>query len=579
MSNEAFVSEWDNTRYPREKNTGVALGLELHQLIFVITGAGFSVLVAFILPFPVGFLVGFITLVAVALIGIPRVWGRSLLAWAWKLTVLYFRGARDQRRYHRDLPVTTTAADRAEALTWENPQTTSEDGDYQYETESTLRPGGRDKHGRINPGPGWKFNLPGEANEVRAYELPGGAGFIYDPRRKEGIVVAQLATRRAFALESLDAQEDRTRGFRDSIKAIAGVPGVARWQMSDQTTMISGSRVKAFYEEKGSEAPLVEVEVDDEDAEIYGQLAEAEDQADGSTLTRQKVKVPLSGEMVNPWLHESYLDLIEEAQDQPVHELWLTIVLDARQLERRALAAGGGLRGFMEVAMGIMGNIETIVPTAGVRVQGWHTPRSVAALSRSAWDPDSTLQISDREAEYEGAAPEEAGPMAVEVYPRYLWSDGWYHRTFTISEWPQALAKMGFLDDLIFAGDFRHTVTVVMKPKDLRAALRKTKNRKADHKTADNIRRKLDRPEDPEHELERENIDREEQELMMGNVPVDIVALVTVSGEDEEALESNCADLRSRAAQANCEIRQTFGQQDSAFIAGALPFGLQVIGK
>lgn len=533
--NDQHESEWDGARYPREKTTGVILGLDWAQVIFlVVYGVGVSAALVFTLGFPLGLVLGFLNLIVAALVGIPRIWGRSLVLWVWEAVRFLVRGAQGQLRYEREIPVTATSAERDE-----------------WEQEPESKPG-RDKHGRIIPGPGYRLNLPGEHAELKVYDLPGGAGFIFDPKRKEGVLVARLETRRAFSLESDEAMEDRTRGFRESITALAGVPGIVRVQMSDQTTMVSGNRVRAWYDEKRADAPRVP-------------------SATGNGT------VPLSGENINAFHHAAYLDFIDDAQDQPRHEMWLTVVLDAQKLERRALTAGGGLRGFMEVAVGVMGTIEQIVTAAGVAVTGWHTPRSVGALARTAFDPDASLEISDREGDWAGAHPESAGPTGAVVGPNYLWSDGWHHRTFMVSEWPQAQARLGFLDSLVFAGHFRHTVTVVFKPKDIRGALRKTQQRKADWKTGSKLRQKLDRPESLEHEQEIEDIENEELDLMQGNAAVDVVGLVTVSGVDEEELESNAADMQAKAAQANLELRPAILQQDSAFAATALPFGRAIL--
>lgn len=529
---EQIETEWDGTRFPREKNTGVIMGLDGIQVTFIGLGLVFSVALVFALGFPLGLFLGFFNLVVTAAIGIPRFWGKSIITWVVHGLERVFRGTKGQLRFHRELPVADLHVDREErearVVAW------------------------RDKYDRIDPGEGYRLNLPGEAGELTIYELPGGPGFVFDPRTREGTVVAKLVTRRAFDLESDEAQVDRTRGFRDSISALAGVPGVSRVQLSDQTTMLSGSRVKQWYDQKRAAAPTV---LDEETGE----------------------KLPLSGENINPFLHASYVDLIENAQDQPVHEMWLSVVFDAKKLERRALAAGGGLRGFMEVVVGTMGNIESLVPASGVVITGWHTPRSMAALSRTAFDPDATLEISDREGDWSGVAPEEAGPMGMEVAPGHLYSDGWYHRTYTISEWPQAQANLGFMEKFIFSGEFRHTVSVILRPKEIRGALRKTQNRKADWETADKFRRKLDRPESLEHKREIEDIEQEELDLMAGHAAVDIAALITVSGATPEELESNSADMTTKAAEANCELRPAQLQQDAAFIAGALPFGRAVL--
>lgn len=534
VSTEVPASEWDATRFPRERNTGVIMGLDLIQVLFLAAVLFLALVMVFTAGFPTGLVGGVTILGAGVAFGVPRFWGRSLPAWTWEFIRFLIRGTQGQLRYRRELPVVSTGADRQ---SWE------------------MDPGsvpGRDKHGRIIPGDGFGLALPGEHAELRMFELPSGPGFVYDPRRKEGIIVARLHTRRAFSLESDEAMEDRTRGFRDSITALAGVPGVVRLQMGDQTTMISGQRVRSWTEQKQAEAPRV-----------------PSPSGNGT--------VPLSGDNVNPFLNKSYRDLVDHAQDQPIHEMWLTVVLSAHKLERRALAAGGGIRGFMEVAVGVMGNIEQIVTASGVYVAGWHTPRSMAALARSAFDPDATLEISDREGDWAGVHPESAGPAGADVSPNHLWSDGWYHRTFMVSEWPQAQARLGFLEELVFAGEYRHTLSVYFRPKELRAALRKTQQRKADWNTADKMRRRLDRPESLEHQREYGDIEQEELDLMEGHAAVDILGLVTVSGETEEQLESYSADVRAKAAQANLELRPMVLQQDSAFVACALPFGRAIL--
>lgn len=530
MDNHDHETEWDGTRFPREKNTGVILGLDVPQVIFLCVVIAIAVTIIFTLGFPGGLFLGVLFAIGGGAVGVIRFWGRSLIEWIWESIKFLIRGSQGQLRYERELPVVATSNELEE-----------------WDDEPEARPG-RDKHGRVKPGKGYTLALPGEHANLTVYDLPGGAGFIFDPIRKEGIVVARLMARRAFNLESNEDMEDRTRGFRDSLNGLAAVPGVSRVQLSDQTTMVSGSRVKAWYEEKAAEAPRVPA-------------------ANGAGT------VPMSGENVNPFLHRSYLDLIEEAEDQPIHEMWVTIVLDVYKLQNRALAAGGGLRGFMEVAQRVMSNIEDVVKLSGVTITGWHSARSVAALSRSAWDPDATLEISDREGEWAGASPESAGPAGGDAAPTYLWSDGWYHQTFMISEWPQLQAHIGFMEELVFAGSFRHTVSVIFRPKDRGKAKRKIQARKSDWETAQKMRQKMDRPESMEVQQERVDIANEETELMQGHVPMDIVALITVSGATLEELESHSADVRSKAIQANCEIRSAVLQQDSAFCAAALPFG------
>src|SRR5699024_12023725 len=92
-------------------------------------------------------------------------------------------------------------------------------------------------------------------------------------------------------------------------------------------------------------------------------------------------------------------------------------------------------------------------------------------------DPGSSVQISERLGDWVGAAPHSAGPMAMEVFKDRVTTDGFWHRTYKVSEFPQKQARFGFLDALVFAGEFRHTVSVYYAPGQPRKALKKLQKR------------------------------------------------------------------------------------------------------
>src|SRR5690625_1626903 len=210
------------------------------------------------------------------------------------------------------------------------------------------------------------------------------------------------------------------------------------------------------------------------------------------------------------------MDLMTEAQDMPVHEMWLTIVLSKEMLSRRIRALGGGLPGFMEVALGVMGTVEVILPVSGTEVLGWHSLRSIAALSRSAFDPDSSVQISERTGAWAGVAPSSAGPMAMNAPLDRVTTDGFLHRTYKVSEFPQSQARLGFLDAFVFAGDFRHTVTSYYLPRDAKKARKMVQRRKADWHITNKLLRNLDRQPSLEHERE----DRKSTRLNSSHVAI-----------------------------------------------------------
>lgn len=519
-------SPWDGARFARERTTGVLLGLSWSQVITLGVALGLMLILVFVGGFPRGFFAALVLGAAAAGVVVPKVMGRPLIGWAGLWLRYLVRGARDQLTFVR--------------------REDTDDGETPTEPSSpVLSPGetstARDEAGRIKPGSGSRFRLPGEANELRVYTLPGGAGFVYDPRRGEGIVCAKINTSKAFALESFDAQEDRTANWREAISAIARMPGVARVQHADQTTLISGSKVMEFYNQKSAEATA----------------------AGGA-----------SAEEINPFLHAAFVELMAEAQDMPVHETWMTVVLSRDKVAKRIKSLGGGLSGFMNLALSVMTTIEGTLPASGTTVQAWHSPRSLAALVRSAFDPRASVVISERSGDWVGVAPGSAGPMAMEVFTDHVRTDGYLHRTYKVSEFPQSQARLGFLEPLIFAGDFRHTVSVVWVPRDARGALNHIQRRKADWRTTTRLLDKLDRPHTLEHDRELEDIDREETELVDGHARLDLAVLITVTGAAEMELEANCSDVLARAVNANCELRVAYLEQDSALLAAALSFGM-----
>lgn len=520
-------SPWDGARFARERTTGVLMGLNWFQVIALAVALGLMMILVFIGGFPGGVFAALVLGTVSAGVVVPKWKGRPLLGWSGLWLRYLLRGARNQLTFvRRDSP-------------------DDDEEEKAVPAAPVLMPGdvstARDESGRIKPGAEARFRLPGEANELRVYALPSGAGFVYDPRRGEGIVCAKINTSKAFTLESFDAQEDRTANWSEAISAIARMPGVVRVQHADQTTLISGSKVMEFYQQKGTEASQA------------GQV---------------------SGEQVNPFLHSAFVELMAEAQDMPVHETWLTIVLSRQKVAKRVKSLGGGLPGFMQVALSVMTTIEGMLPASGTIVQSWHSPRSLAALIRSAFDPDASVVISERSGNWVGVAPNSAGPVAMEVFTDHVRTDGYLHRTYKVSEFPQAQARLGFLEPLIFAGDFRHTVSVVWSPRDVRKALNKVQRRKADWRTTTRLLDKMDKPKSLEHDREDEDINREETELVNGHARLDLAVLITVTGADEMELEANCSDVLARAVNANCELRVVFLEQDAALIAAALPFAM-----
>lgn len=530
MTEVVEESEWDDTRFGREQTTGIILGLGGPQVAFLGVGAAIVLGLLIVMDAPWSVLFALLTAGVFAGLGVPKRHGTPLIVHLWKEIVYIFRGSQDQLQYVQRTDAETGAT---VSLLAEEPSSPTlgirTDNGHHGQTEVE-----RDKKGRLVPGTPQRFVLPGEAHEMLAYTLPGGSGMVFDPRHGEAMVTAKIRTTKGFDLESFNAQEERTGGWREALSALMRTEGVVRVQATDQTTLISSKSVKAWYERRS--------------------------------------ETPGAGADIDPFLDSSFKDLMDQAQDMPVHEKWLTIVVARGEVPHRIRANGGGLSGMMQLMLSVMATVESTLLRSGALVAGWHSPRSIAALSRSAFDPGSSVQISERSGQWVGAAPHSAGPMAMEVFKDRVSTDGFWHRTYKVSELPQKQARFGFLDALVFAGDFRHTVSVFYTPGEPRKALKILQNRKADHRASSNMLKKLGKEPTLEHEREREDIDDEEDQLVSGHAPVHLSVLITVTGADELELEANCDRVLQRAVESSCELRPLILEQDTAFLAASLPF-------
>lgn len=531
-------ASYDSASFGRRPRTGVFMGMGWLQVILAILTLLFAVGSFVSRGFPDGvFTTALIIVVGAALI-LPTYFGRSLPSWIGVFFMFRIRKAVGQTSYRRKLDDQVTAV----ASTDQEEDTTAS---AELPKGHTLIDGvHRDKKGRLVLEKPSKLHLPGIDDQVELYTAPGDFAFAYDKARQLGIIVAKLTTTRAFSMESSDRKHARTAAFDDALTAFGMIEGLGLIQLSDQTRMLSSRNILDYYAQRIDKAPSIKE---------YGE------------------EVKLAGAQIDPFLDSSYRDLAESAHTQSIHEQWMTLGFNAKALGPEIEENGKGVPGFVEAVMQRLGSVKETMQQSGVLIQYWHEPRSFAALIRSAFDPASTIAISERNGNFAGVEPNVAGPMAVEVFWDHLQTDSAFHRVYWISEWPRKKARMGFLEKLIFAGDFPHTVTQILRPVTVSKALKKVETRKTDWDTTDRFRQKSGRAASRAHEAEFEDIESFEEQLVDGHGSYYVTGLVCVSGETKGELERNCAKMRDAASRSRIELSPAYGQQDSAFSAAALP--------
>ena len=131
----------------------------------------------------------------------------------------------------------------------------------------------------------------------------------------------------------------------------------------------------------------------------------------------------------------------------------------------------GGRRAAREAAA-----LQRLLEEADATVEGVLGPGALAAVVREASAPMAAAGTADPDA----PAPAWPWPMAVEPSWDAVRTDGTWHATYWVAEWPRVDVTPDFLGPLLFS-PLRRTVSLVMEPvSPLRAARQVAQARTAD---------------------------------------------------------------------------------------------------
>ncbi len=171
----------------------------------------------------------------------------------------------------------------------------------------------------------------------------------------------------------------------------------------------------------------------------------------------------------------------------------------------------------------------------------------------------------------EPAEPSWPWPIATEAEWGRLRTDGTWHTTYWIAEWPRIEVGPDFLGPLLL-GPVRRTVSVVMEPLSPVRAMRQAEQaRTADLADAE-LRRRGGFLATARRARESELAVRREAELAEGHAAVRFSGFVTVTAPTVEQLAEACDATEQAAGQCRLELRRLYGDQEQAFTY-TLPLG------
>lgn len=383
----------------------------------------------------------------------------------------------------------------------------------------------------VQPWQSAKLLLPGGLSAVQLLETDQGA--IVENRANGTVAAVLELTAPGYALLDADDQADRIGAWALFLSTLVKHPGLARIQVLLPSRSSNPRQLREYFEAQAC--------------------------AD-----------------VSAWAREQYETLLDAGVATSVrHSQFLVIVLDRARIAGDIRAQGGGWTGLASVLTREVETISGGVRECGLEVRRWLNVRELTAAVRFAYDPDAADQIDARAGEQRGVAPASAGPMAGVEEWDHIRVDAAFHRTFEVTEWPRIATLPDFLSAATTL-QFPHALSLTFTPVPVKSSMSRIKReRGALESNADLRRRRGNLREDNAFERrERDDIERREQELVMGFGDLEFVGLVTVTGASLEELDANSSAFRTAVESRGMEVRPMYGEQVSGFNSASLPLAV-----
>lgn len=283
---------------------------------------------------------------------------------------------------------------------------------------------------------------------------------------------------------------------------------------------------------------------------------------------------PGSAEAMAAWLDEagvdegeagaSYRQLVARAgPSSPRHETLLALSVSARHARAEVRKAGGGDRGAARVLMREVTSLHRQLVSADIVVDGVLEPRSLAGALRAAFDPVRGGTSGGAAGDGCGAAA--AWPAATDVTWAAYRTDGAWHATYWIAQWPRTPVGPDFLTPLLLGSTGTRTVAVTMQPVDPHRAHRDAEQALLKQAADEELRSRAGFVSNARRRKARQTVARRQEELADGHADYRMSGYVTVSAGDLDELEVACGEIEQTARQAALDLQRLYGQQDVAF--------------
>jgi hypothetical protein len=251
------------------------------------------------------------------------------------------------------------------------------------------------------------------------------------------------------------------------------------------------------------------------------------------------------------------------------HEILIAAALDPRRVARQARDARGGHQGVGTVLVRHLEQLAYKLAAADVLVDGMLTPRQIGQVLREQVDPGERLWQSATVAadpEMRGVDPGTGWLLAADEEFASYRTDGAWHATLWVKEWPRRRARVDFLAPLLLrTGSITRIVSVTMAPVDPVTALRQAEDAATSDESDEELRGRFGVRTSGRRRREHAAATRREEELLDGWDDVRFSGYITVSAPTADALEEAVADVQAQARAARLRLVRLVGQQPEAF--------------
>jgi hypothetical protein len=520
---------------------GLLLGLTPIQLASLAGGALMAMVAIHAAPDPAGILAGLILALGGAAVACLPVAGRPPVAW------LPVAGGWARRRARGPAIDRTPTLGTTTVLPL--PPRTAASPSPSPSRRAGARLSRRPVRGRSR-GRGGGEDVPttrsdtlGSAIEiVEAPALPGQPALAVLRDRVNGTWATALPVRgRAFALLDPEDKERRLGAWGAVLAGMArnGSP-VHRLQWVERSFAGDGDALSRYLAEAGTELPT---------SEAPFRPSPWPDAGPQTSLEAAR---------------EGYADLIAAAGPTTLeHDSLVVLAIRPRRVGRSIRSFGRGpdavvglLRREVRLLQGQLRGAELV---AGDPLDG---PAMALAL-RAPVDPGARRRSDPAESGRRRMGPA-AWPLASDEAWSSLRTDGSWHATFWIAEWPRLEVGPDFLAPLLLAGAHR-TVSVTMAPVPPERARRQVEAARTAEAADEELRRSAGFLSTARRRRESEGVAQREVELADGHAEYRFSGYVTVSAAERTGLEAACSEIEQVAQQARLELRRLYGQQREAF--------------